>query len=111
MNDTLHRDRLISIIIFVVGLCAFLGVDSFKDIYFELRAKATGEFIDYSKLSEFCGWTGQPLPGESKFAYGLRATWNMVSTMLAVSVIGFIALGLVGGVIFLIFYRRGAFDS
>ncbi len=111
MKRNIEVERVISIAIFMLGVFTFLGADSFKDFYFEIKARSSGEFIDYAKLSEFCGWTGQPLPGESRFAYGLRSAWNMLRAMMAITVVAAVAVGSVTGIIFGLFYWRGSFKK
>lgn len=108
-ENSIHRSRNISIALFVLGLLMLAGADSFKDFYYEMKFKSSGDYIDYSTLSDFCGWTGGPLPGESDLQYGIRAFWNMLSAMLAMSLISLFAFGIVAGVIMIVAYLMGGF--
>jgi len=109
-DKKMFRGKLISVIILIFGISSFLGVDSYKDFYLDIKSKVTGKPIDYSKLSEFCGWTGGKYPMESDFEYGLRSTWNMMSAVFAMLVISSFAFGTVFGLIFAIFYLFKTFD-
>jgi len=107
--DRLAVERFVSILVFITGISMLVGADSYKDFYYEVRSRATGEMIDYSLLADFCGWTGGPLPGESDLSYGFRAFWNMLSAMMAMSVIANLAFGIFFGIILMIAYKMGAF--
>ena len=104
------RGRWISLVVFVFGLLTLLGANSYKDFYYEMRARSSGQLIDFQALAEFCGWTGGPKPGESDARRGLRSFWNMLSAMFAMSVVAFVAFGLVFGVIFAVFYYSGSLE-
>lgn len=104
------RSRWISGAIFVIGVFAFFGANSYKDFYYEIRARSSGRLIDFQALAEFCGWTGGPRPGESDARRGLRSFWNMLSAILAMSAISAVAFGIVFGTIFAIFYYSGSLE-
>ncbi len=108
-NSKNGRARIVSVIIFVLGLCMLAGANSYKDFYTDLKGRYTGAQVDYEQIAEFCGWTGKQLPGESDAAYAFRSFWNMASAMLGMSVISVLAFGLVFFIIFLGFYLSGAF--
>ncbi len=102
--------RWISLSIFVLGAFAFIGANSYKDFYYELRARSSGEWIDFQTLGEFCGWTGGLRPGETNKQRGLRSAWNMLSAMLGMSALAFLAFAIVFALIVGIFYWKGSFD-
>lgn len=104
------RGRVISLLIFVVGALAFIGANSYKDFYYELRARSSGEMIDFQALAEFCGWTGGPKPGESDQQRAVRSFWNMLSAMLGMTAVAIVAFGMVFGIIFAIFYYTGSLE-
>ena len=93
------------------GLLGLLGADKYKDFYFEMKARSSGTVLDYEKLGEFCGWTGQPLPGESDLAYGIRSFWNMLQAMAAMSAVSLLAFFFLGGGLFFCFRWAGAFED
>ena len=100
-----------SLILFIIGALAFFGSSVYPDFYFQIRSKVTGEFIDYSTLQEFCGWTGIALPGESEFDRGLRAFWNMLSAMLGMTALTLIVFFSFAGVIIGIIHLAGGFHE
>ena len=105
----IKRNTYISVFLFIVGLMMFSGANTYKDFYFEMKARSSGEQINFAALAEFCGWTGGPLPGESKLSWGFRAFWNMMSAMLAMTAISLLAFAFLFGIILGIFYLAGAF--
>ena len=102
--------KVISVIIFVLGLFTFLGVDAYQDFYFDIKAQVTGIPIEYTEFSEFCGATRGKFPWESDFEYGMRAFWNMLSTMMAMSVIIVIAMSSLFAIIVGLFKLFNRFD-
>ena len=88
-----------------------MGATSFQDFYFEMKAKMSGERIDYSQLSSFCGYTGEPLPWETETEYRIRSARNMAGALAAMIVIGITVMTLFLGSIWMIFYVSGGFDE
>lgn len=83
------------VVFVVLGLFSVIGADSYKDFYFDLKARYTGVRIDYAKIGDFCGSTGLQMPWESDLQYGLRAFWNNLSAMMAIASVITIAVGFV----------------
>lgn len=108
-KNKIFRARFISITVFIMGLLMFAGSGSYKDFYLDITSRYSGQKVDFQSLGEFCGWTGNQLPGESDWGYAFRTFWNMASAMLGMTAISFIAFGVVFGIIFLGFYWSGAF--
>lgn len=103
------RARVISVVVFVFGLCMFAGANSYKDFYVDIKSRYSGEQVDFQNIVEFCGWTGNQLPGESDWAYAFRTFWNMASAMLGMTALSFLAFAFVFMLIFSGFYFSGAF--
>jgi len=100
-----------ALIVFVTGLFALIGSSTYSDFYIEIRSKITGEFIDYTALAEFCGWTGLPFPGESDTDRGIRAFWNMLSAILGMTAVSIAAFFSMLGVIIWLVYMSGGFNE
>jgi len=100
-----------SLLLFIIGTLAFLGSSVYPDFYFQMSSRISGEFIDYSTLQEFCGWTGIALPGESEFDRGLRSFWNMLTAMLGMTALTLIVFISFAGIIIGIFHFAGGFDD
>ena len=98
-----------AIFIFVLGLFSVIGADSYKDFYFDLKARYTGIRIEYAKLGDFCGYTGLQMPWETDLQYGLRAFWNNISAMMAMASIITVAVGTVVTVVLGILRLTGLF--
>jgi hypothetical protein len=103
--------RVASLFIFIIGVLAFFGSSVYPDFYFQMKSKITGEFIDYSTLAEFCGWTGLALPGETEFDRGIRAFWNMLSAMLGVTALSLVVFVSFAGIIIGIVRIAGGFKE
>ncbi|MBE7437384.1 MAG: hypothetical protein HS115_02925 [Spirochaetales bacterium] len=104
-----QRGRIISILLFILGISALIGADTYKDFFFEMQAKISGSGINYQALAEFCGWTGAKKPGETDTERGIRAAWNMGSAMMGMSALAVLLFLLVAGIIFGLFYITGNF--
>jgi len=95
-------------LILIIGVLAFFGSSVYPDLFFQIKSKIMGEFINYSTLEEFCGWTGLPFPGESASERGIRAYWNMLSAMLGVTALSFVIfLSFTGIIIAIIKFTLG----
>ncbi len=92
-GSALSGGVLFSVFFVVLGLFSVIGADSYKDFYFDLKARYSGVRIDYAKIGDFCGSTGLQMPWESDIQYGLRAFGNNVSAMMAMASIITIAVG------------------
>ena len=104
-----RRARFWAWVFFLLALMSFIGADKYKDFYYEISSLVQGNPINYAALAEFCGWTGQPLPGETDLEYRLRSFWNMLSAMMAMSSLAILVCGSIFGLIFGVFYLSGSF--
>ena len=103
--------RAASLVVLLIGVLAFIGSSVYPDFYLQMKSKITGDFINYSALEEFCGWTGLPFPGESAMERGLRAYGNMLSAMLGMTALSLVMFLSVSGIIIGIFKLAGGFHD